>query len=104
MEALKDIPIRELAPGFLARLVHGNQATLSVVEIKKGSTLPAHQHVHEQITYVLQGEMDMVIGGKKYSFTPGMVHVIPSNTPHNATALTDVVVVDVFSPVREDYK
>ena len=104
MQTLNDIPVREIAQGFFAKLVHGNQTTLSIVEIKKGSVLPEHKHTHEQITYVLDGELDMVIGGEKYLFTAGCVHVITSNTPHSAVALTNVTVIDAFSPVREDYK
>jgi len=104
MQHLNDIPGRELAPGFITKLVHGNQSTLSVVEIKKGSVLPEHHHVHEQITFILKGQLDMMIGGKSYSMTEGTIHVIPSNVPHSAVAATDCTVVDAFSPAREDYK
>ena len=46
----------------------------------------------------------MIIGGKPYSLTAGMYQVIPSNMPHSAIAATDCKAIDVFSPVREDYK
>gem|GEM_PF-250425 len=104
MQNLKDITPRELAPGLLAKIVHGIQTTLSIVEIKKGSKLPQHQHFHEQITYILKGQLDMVIGGEEYSLTEGSVHVIPPNVPHNAFAVTDCLVVDAFSPARDDYR
>ncbi|HEU4608162.1 MAG TPA: cupin domain-containing protein [Chitinophagaceae bacterium] len=104
MQQIKDIPVKELRPGIMARLVHGNLCSLSVVEIKKGTVMDEHQHPHEQITYLISGQLDMVIAGEKYSFTPGMVHVIPSNAPHSAYAVTDIEVIDIFSPVREDYK
>jgi len=48
--------------------------------------------------------LDMIIGGEPYSLTAGMYHIIPSNTPHSAIAKMDCKVIDVFSPVREDYK
>lgn len=104
MQQLKDIAPRELAPGLNARLVHGVQTTLSVVEIKKGSVLPEHKHFQEQITYILKGQLDMIIGGEKYSLTEGSVHVIPPNVPHSAVATTDCTVVDAFSPARDDYR
>ena len=104
MQHLDDIPARELAPGFSAKLVHGQQTTLSIVDIKKGSILPEHRHIHEQLTYILEGQLDMVIGGEPYSLTAGMVHVILSNVPHSAFAASDCKVLDAFSPVREDYK
>jgi quercetin dioxygenase-like cupin family protein len=104
MQNLIDIPYRELADGILSKLVHGKKSTLSIVDIKKGSLLPKHKHKHEQITFIVEGELQMKIGKKEYLMTAGTVHVIPSYMPHSAIALTDCRVIDVFSPVREDYK
>lgn len=101
---LRDIPAKELAPGFFAKLVHGEQSTLSIVDIKKGSVLPEHHHLHEQITYILEGELEMNIGGEKSVLATGTLHVIPSNVPHSAVALTDCTVIDAFSPARDDYR
>ncbi len=101
---LNTIPARELAPGFSSKLVHGERLTLSVVDIKKDSVLPEHHHMHEQVTFIVEGELDMVIGGKKILLTTGHVYVIPPDVPHSAVAKTDCRVIDVFSPVREDYK
>jgi quercetin dioxygenase-like cupin family protein len=53
---------------------------------------------------MLEGKMEMHIGDETIMLEPGVVKVIPSNTPHSATAHTDCVLIDVFSPVREDYK
>jgi quercetin dioxygenase-like cupin family protein len=46
----------------------------------------------------------MTIGGEFYPLAAGMYHVIPSNTPHSAIAKVDCIAIDVFSPVREDYR
>jgi quercetin dioxygenase-like cupin family protein len=104
MEHLDNIKGRELVPGFISKLVHGENSTLSIVEIEKGCTMPVHQHPHEQVTYITDGELEMTIGGELYLFTSGMVHVIPPNTPHGAFARTAVRVIDFFSPARDDYK
>ena len=104
MEHIKDIIPKELVAGIKGYYAHGNELTFGYVEIKAGSNLPAHHHVHEQITYIIEGQLDMMIGGEHYSLTPGMYHVIPSNTPHSAIAVTDCKAIDVFNPVREDYK
>ena len=104
MEHITDIPARELIPGFRGRFVHGTQSTLAFWEIKQGCIMPEHQHPHEQITHIITGELEMTIGGEKMLFTPGTVHVIPSNTPHGAVALTDCTVIDAFSPARDDYR
>jgi quercetin dioxygenase-like cupin family protein len=101
---IKDIPAREIVPGFFGKFIHGEQSTLAFWEIKKGHTLPLHQHVHEQITYIVSGELEMMIGDEKHVLTSGMTNVIPSNLPHSGFALTDCVVIDTFCPVREDYR
>ena len=66
--------------------------------------MPMHHHPHEQITVILDGELEMEIGGVNILMTPGMVHVIPAHTPHSAVVKKDSIVIDVFSPVREEYK
>lgn len=104
MQNVKDISPRQLVPGIMAKLVHGDKCSLSIVDIAKGTTMNVHQHMHEQITYILEGQMEMEIGGEKMSMPAGTVHVIPPNTPHSAYAITDVKVIDIFSPVREEYK
>ena len=104
MQSIKNITPKELAPGLTGYYIHGKQLTLGLVEIKAGSNLPEHHHVHEQITYIIEGQLDMVIGGKPCSLTAGMYHVIPSNVIHRAVAITDCKAIDVFNPVREDYK
>lgn len=104
MQHLKDLQPKELAPGLNGYYAHGSNMTLGLVEIKAGSILPMHQHPHEQITYILEGQLDMTIDGKECQLTAGMYYVIPSNVIHGAVAVTDCKVIDVFNPVREDYK
>ncbi|HMQ48706.1 MAG TPA: cupin domain-containing protein [Saprospiraceae bacterium] len=102
--AIQEQKEKILFPGFHARLVHGQQLSVAYVDIAQGSQLPEHHHVHEQITNILEGELEMTIGGETRICTPGTVVVIPSNVPHSARALTDCKAIDVFSPVREDYR
>jgi len=104
MTNLSNIPSKELIPGFHGKFIHGNQSTLAFWDIKQGCIMPQHQHPHEQITHIVSGELEMVIGGEKMLFTAGTVHVIPSNTPHGAVAITDCKVIDAFAPARDDYR
>jgi quercetin dioxygenase-like cupin family protein len=104
MRHLSDIPAKEIRPGFFGKMVHGEASTLAFWDIRKGSVLLEHHHVHEQTTYIVEGELEMMIGGEKYLLTPGMVHVITSETPHSAVAITDCKVIDSFSPARDDYR
>lgn len=104
MQKIKDISPKVLVPGITGYYAHGDNMTLGFVELEAGSSIPLHHHVQEQITYILEGELDMQIGGEPCLLTTGMYHVIPSNTPHSAVAKTACKVIDAFSPVREDYK
>ena len=104
MDSIKNIRPKEVVPGITGHYAHGENLTFGYVEVKAGSILPEHHHVHEQITYILEGQLDMVIGGVPCPLKAGMYHIIPSNLPHSATAPVDCKVIDVFSPVRKDYK
>ena len=104
MQQIKDIAPKQLMEGITGHYAHGEKMSFGLVEIKEGTVMPAHQHVHEQITYLLEGQLDMQIDGMVYSLTPGSYHVIPSNSWHGARAITACTVIDVFAPVREDYK
>jgi len=104
MKTIKSIPSKEIVPGITGYYAHGDKHTLGYVELKKGSVVPEHHHPHEQITYILEGQLNMVIGGQPCLLTQGTYHVIPSDTPHSAVAITDCKVIDTFSPTREDYK
>ena len=103
MPVLKEQTALDLAPGLTGYYAHGKQMTLGIVEIVAGSELPQHAHEQEQITYILEGELNMVIDGKACPLRAGMFYVIPSNVLHGATAVTDCKVIDVFNPVRTDY-
>ena len=104
MQSIKEITPRELVQGITGYYAHGDSMTFGYVELKAGSSVPMHQHVHEQITYIIEGELDMIIGGQPCLLASGMYYVIPSDTPHSAVAITDCKVIDAFCPVREDYK
>lgn len=104
MQPIKNIEPKEFVPGISGYYAHGDNMTFGFVDLKAGSIVPIHQHVHQQITYIIDGELDMVIGGVTCLLKAGMYHIIPSNTPHSAFANTDCKVIDTFSPAREDYK
>ena len=101
---LNDIEEKELFPGFFAKLIHTEGVSIAHLRIVAGSELPEHFHPHEQITNVLEGELEMTVGGEKKINRAGEVVVIPSNVPHSGKAITDCLVIDVFRPARDDYK
>ena len=100
----KLVPTEEVTPSMHRKIVSGEKLMIAKMKFKDGFVVPLHHHVHEQTTYIMEGQLDMVIGGQSCPLTAGMYHIIPSDTPHSAIARTDCKVIDVFSPVREDYK
>lgn len=99
-----ELETKELVPGISGQLIHTETMSIGYFDITKDAVLPEHSHVHEQVTSVLEGELEMTVGGETKIMKAGYVATIPSNTPHSARALTNCKAVDVFNPVREDYK
>ena len=101
---IASVPDRILAPGFRARLMHGASLTIMRVQIDAGSHLPRHQHPHEQATTILSGRLQLTVGETLYDMGPGMTVFIPGGSPHQAFAPVATEALDVFTPVREDYR
>ena len=95
---------KEIVTGFHGKFVHGKTMTFTSWEIEEGNELPLHSHMHEQISYLVEGEFEMIIGDEKHHLVSGDILVIPSNVKHSGKALVNCRIIDVFSPVREDYK
>jgi len=101
---LDDLNELELAPGITARVVTADCVTVAHVSIAAGSLLPEHSHHHEQVVNVIDGELELTVEGTPHSLTPGKVMVLAPNVPHSGRAVSDCKVVDVFHPVREDFR
>ena len=95
---------RELLPGILMKtLAYGENSLLTEFHLKQGAVIPAHHHPQEQTGYLVQGSLrffgdegeTVVEAGWSWNFKGGV--------SHGAEALVDSVVIEVFSPVREDY-
>src|ERR1700743_219996 len=95
---------KETAPGFSARFIHTAGMTLAYFEITAGSASPEHAHVHEQVSQGLEGVFQLTVAGETIILKPGSVLVIPSNVRHSGLAITDCKLLDIFNPVREDFR
>jgi quercetin dioxygenase-like cupin family protein len=90
-------------PGIRRRtLAAGEQMMQMLVTLDAGSHLPEHQHPHEQLTYVLSGRLRLIVAGTPHELTAGQSLCIPGGTPHAADVIEDTLVIDTFSPPRED--
>ena len=92
-----------LAGVNLKTLVHGERTLLGEFKLDKGASIPEHQHPHEQTGYLLSGSIRLAVGDQVTIAAPGDSWNIPGGVAHGAEALEDSVVIEVFSPVREDY-
>jgi quercetin dioxygenase-like cupin family protein len=100
----QDIATKEIAPGFFSKLIHTANNTINFIEVKAGCTVPDHSHVHEQLSFVIEGRFQLTVNGEPQVLDAGLFAVIPSNARHSGLAITDCRLIDVFSPAREDYK
>ena len=64
-----------------------------------------HQHQHEQILTIFEGECDVTVGEEIFRMGPGDMIYIPPSTPHDIKVVGDKPVInyDIFSPIREEY-
>jgi uncharacterized protein (DUF302 family)/quercetin dioxygenase-like cupin family protein len=101
---LESIRPQLLAPGYLARGVHGERLTLAVVEVEPGAELPEHEHANEQFGMLIEGSLILRVGDETQTVEPGGIWRIPPNTPHQGKGgEAGAVVLDVFSPPRDDW-
>jgi len=102
---LENREAKELAPGVLARTFWGNRMLISVVDLAADAVVPLHSHLHEQAGTVVSGQLELTVAGETRQLEPGATYIIPGGVEHGArTGDRPARVMDVFSPVREDYQ
>jgi quercetin dioxygenase-like cupin family protein len=98
-----DVPSQELAPGVRRRYVTAARMTIARFNLARGAVVPTHSHDHEQVSYVLSGALRFQVDGHEQVVRSGEALQIPSWAKHSVEVLEDTEVVDVFSPVRQDW-
>ena len=101
---LQEKKSKEIFPGFIGRFEHTTNMTLAFWDAIAGSNVPEHSHIHEQVVTVREGKLELVVNGESRIMDAGCMAVIPSNVKHSAYAVTNCKLLDVFYPVREDYR
>ncbi|MDJ0820116.1 MAG: cupin domain-containing protein [Desulfobacterales bacterium] len=95
---------RQLVEGVeLTALVHGDKTLMGQFKIVKGAAVPLHSHPHEQTGFMVSGKLRFNVAGNITEAEPGDSWCISGDVEHSAEALEDSVVIEIFSPVREDY-
>ncbi len=95
----------EMIPGLHRRtLVTGKSMMVCECTFDSGVQVPTHSHFNEQVGYVVSGKMRIIMNGESFDLGPGDSYCALSNVAHSALTLEPTIVIDVFSPPREDYR
>jgi quercetin dioxygenase-like cupin family protein len=107
MSAFADVgsvPPQRLWAGVIARTVHGERLTFTIVELEPGAVVPEHRHPNEQVGVLLEGQLTFRVGAELRDLGPGGTWRIAGGQSHEVMAGPDgAVVVEAFAPVREDW-
>lgn len=100
----KDIGVETVGEGIKRKVIAYHE-NLMMVEVffEKDAVGEMHSHPHEQVTYVLEGEFEFTIGGKKQIVMAGDSMYKEPQVPHGTICLKKGRLLDVFTPHREDF-
>ena len=98
-----DMPSEQITPFIGRRFITADRVTVARFELKANGVVPRHAHDQEQLTCVLSGRLKFLMNGHEMVVGPGEVLQIPSWAEHEVQVLEDAVVIDVFSPIRQDW-
>ena len=102
----------EVTPKVIAKdrtryLAHLPNLMMVVIDFENGPASqpdPPHSHPHEQISYVVSGEVNVVLGNEVTRLGPGDIFTVPPNIPHSIQLLTTKArLIDAFTPIREEF-
>lgn len=98
------LPWETVAEGVTRKIMtYDANLMLVKVQFKTGGIGAVHQHYHTQISYVVSGEFDITIADETRILRTGDTYYLPPNVPHGAVCLQAGLLVDVFTPLREDF-
>ncbi len=101
----KDAAQIEMLPGIHRRTMGiTDEVMLCEFFLERDGIVPEHQHMNDQVGYVVFGQLELTVGGQARTLNPGDSYAIPGGILHSGRALIDTLVIDVFSPPRNDYR
>jgi quercetin dioxygenase-like cupin family protein len=102
---MEELPSFSPAEGVRMHPLFGEAGMLNWIDLEPGAGVPLHSHPHEQLGFVVRGEIEMRVAGETYICGVGHGYAIPGGVEHEGFAGPEgCLVVDVFVPVREDLR
>jgi len=99
-----DIAYTDVAPGMRRKIMAYGPDLMSVyVDYKKGGIGARHKHPHRQISCIVKGSFKVHIGDETQILETGDHYYIPADIEHGVEALEDSILIDMFTPRREDF-
>lgn len=100
----RELPWEQTAPGVKRKIMSYDERLMLVkVAFEKGGVGSVHSHYHTQITHVESGVFEVMIAGEKKVLGAGDSFYVPPHAEHGAVCLEAGVLIDTFSPMREDF-
>ncbi len=102
---LENRAFKDLLPGIHARTFWGERILMALVDLDANAVIPNHSHPHEQGGIVVKGELEFTVAGEIKKVKPGDMYIIPGGVGHSEVGGPEPAqVLDIFAPVREEYK
>ena len=98
-----DVAPEQINPAVVRQYITADRVTIARFELKRGGVVPRHAHENEQVSVVLSGALLFRIDGREITVKGGEAMQIPGNVPHEVEVVEDALVMDVFSPIRQDW-
>lgn len=93
-----------VALGVERKILASGGSLMSVeVKFQKGAVGAVHSHPHEQVSYVIKGSFEFEMDGRKKVIRSGDTYYVGPGITHGVVALEDAIILDIFTPLREDF-
>jgi len=99
---VEKLRVTERLPGWFGRYFHSAQMTIAHYQFVKGASIHEHHHPQEEVYEVIEGELEVTIGGVAQIVKPGVAAIVPSEVPHSVKALSDGRAIIIDSPTRPE--
>jgi quercetin dioxygenase-like cupin family protein len=94
------LQVVERLPGWRGRYFDSPSMTFAHYEFDQGASIHEHSHPQEEVYHIIEGELELTIGGVRQRLIAGFVGIVPSNTLHSVEAISNGKVIVVDYPLR----